>query len=107
MPRWLLAALVALTVLATSGLPAAIAGVVGCGESCEEEHADSDEDCPDESGCPPLCSFCVCASYAAPAITQVDAVAALRAAPVLALAIADREPPSPLLPGVFHPPRSA
>jgi hypothetical protein len=106
-PRWVFSVLVAFVATAASGIPAAAAGAVGCGDECGEGHDGAEDDCPDGAGCAPLCSACVCASYAAPAIASVEAPVVDSSAPVMALSLADRQPAIPFLPGVFHPPRPA
>lgn len=77
------------------------------GDCCEDC---ADPGCPEESGreCPPRCSDCLCRHWVAPLVIAAPPVR-LESAAVqdAAYAIADLSHESPILRGVFRPPRRA
>ena len=109
--------LIAALVLGVSGvLPVAAASAECCDAGCDddEEHApaagvqgeESHGDGADDTGCAPLCTSCVCATFFAPAVmavvSEVPALAAVQHAAWQAF-VAPESPPGT---GVFHPPRA-
>ncbi len=102
--RLVFAGLLAVVLLATTGIPsvaAAAAQAECCDEDCDEPQ------CPRGGECPPLCTACVCgASYAplppVPDILPQDDPIAIGAP--IAPALTPDDPPAR---GVFHPPRLA
>jgi hypothetical protein len=99
--RFFLALLVLVVTLSISGISSAIAAVA-VDECCEDGGRDEARGVCDD--CPPFCHACACApSFAVPANHVPSLVRTVERAapsePSLQL------PPSPSLPGVFHPPR--
>lgn len=109
--RPLLALLILLLTLCTSGLSSVMAAAVrGDAQCClgedEEEPARSASDDGGRDECPPLCHECACSPTFAvpPALRDPGAVIAVEFRP--ALEASSQLPASPPGEGVFHPPRA-
>ena len=109
--RYLSRLLVILALVTVSGMPAFAAAAIGvdaCADTCDEEAEEGGRSCPQDEengGCPPFCHACPCAPlYMAPPALETPEVfsGSLRTA---ALVLENQVRPSPLLRGVFHPPR--
>jgi hypothetical protein len=101
-PRWLHTLLVALIIVTTSGLPAAVGETTA---ELDDAHGAPGETCPeDDGGCPPSCDGCMCRPHLG--LVAVRAVDGPFEAPRLVpFSPAPRACPAPPPRGVFHPPR--
>jgi len=100
--RLVFGVVVGVALLATTGIPSIVVATTHA--DCCEEGCD-DSQCPEGSGCPPLCTACVCGAYFAPLLLVPHGVPHVLAVAVRTSPPSTRIPDHPPARGVFHPPR--